>query len=31
MPDARVQILEGMGHDAPADALTDPITTFLKP
>ncbi|OLT27583.1 hypothetical protein BJF79_42650 [Actinomadura sp. CNU-125] len=29
MPDARVQILEGVGHDAPADALTGPITAFL--
>ncbi|MBE1533541.1 alpha/beta fold hydrolase [Actinomadura algeriensis] len=29
MPDARVQILDGVGHDAPADALTEPITAFL--
>ncbi|WP_026402677.1 alpha/beta fold hydrolase [Actinomadura rifamycini] len=31
MPDARVQILEGVGHDAPAAVLADPVTTFLKP
>ncbi|MFD0905846.1 alpha/beta fold hydrolase [Actinomadura sediminis] len=30
IPDARVEILEGVGHDAPPESLTGPITTFLK-
>ncbi|MFV2178425.1 alpha/beta fold hydrolase [Actinomadura sp. LOL_016] len=31
IPDARVQTLEGVGHDAPPDAITGPVTAFLKP
>ncbi|QFG21933.1 alpha/beta fold hydrolase [Actinomadura sp. WMMB 499] len=31
IPGARVQVLEGVGHDASAEAVAEPVTAFLKP